>query len=278
MIKKRGSWLPEYWRGRKQSKEHINKRISNSKQTFRDNHPLIKTKCAFCLKILNNPPYKIKRSKRNFCNKKCQGEYMSKHFSEIYGEERNKKLSDSLKGREFTKEHKLNMSKNHADFSGDNHPLRKIGGHSEKTKINLSNIRKEWWTSIRNTPEYDELILKFRNIKRPTGKDSSNWIDGRSYIPYPKEFNSIRKKIREHYNYQCQICGIIKFKRLDVHHIDSNKNNNNFLNLIPLCRDCHSKTKINREFWFNYLNKLKGDENGIGDRQGEVLQQTICVI
>ncbi len=48
-------------------------------------------------------------------------------------------------------------------------------------------------------------------------------------------------------------------KKLDVHHIDYDKTNNNIENLIILCGSCHTKTngKNNREYWTNYYKKLK---------------------
>ena len=46
---------------------------------------------------------------------------------------------------------------------------------------------------------------------------------------------------------------IIKIKRkLDVHHIDYNKQNCKENNLISLCQNCHITTNGNRDFWFAY--------------------------
>lgn len=38
---------------------------------------------------------------------------------------------------------------------------------------------------------------------------------------------------------RCEICG--RDKKLDIHHIDENPNNNNLDNLMCLCRSCHMK-------------------------------------
>ena len=86
------------------------------------------------------------------------------------------------------------------------------------------------------------------------GKNNYAWIDGRSFEPYPPEFNSILKRmIRESYNYICQSCG--QYGNT-VHHIDYDKKNCNPDNLINLCRDCNIKVNVNREYWKQYFQNL----------------------
>jgi len=94
-------------------------------------------------------------------------------------------------------------------------------------------------------------------IGKYTGQSSSNWRGGVSFEPYGIEFNNkLKEQIRKRDNYICQECGIHQdelVERLSVHHIDFNKNNNNILNLITLCRKCHSKTICkNIEYWVDY--------------------------
>lgn len=43
---------------------------------------------------------------------------------------------------------------------------------------------------------------------------------------------------------KCEICGT-KDKKLDIHHIDGNWQNNNLDNLMCLCRSCHMKIEKN---------------------------------
>lgn len=87
---------------------------------------------------------------------------------------------------------------------------------------------------------------------------SSNWKGGISFEPYGIEFNkNLKEEIRKRDNYTCQECFKIQEKRkLHVHHIDYNKQNNNQLNLISLCNNCHVKTNYNRIHWENYF-KMK---------------------
>ncbi len=46
----------------------------------------------------------------------------------------------------------------------------------------------------------------------------------------------VRKSVMDEYNHHCAICGK---ERPQMHHIDENPSNNDKLNLIPLCPNCH---------------------------------------
>lgn len=90
------------------------------------------------------------------------------------------------------------------------------------------------------------------------GTNHYNWHGGISNYSY--EFNVITKTyIRNFYNNECFICR----KKQDnikpffpIHHIDYNKLNNSYYNLVPLCPQCHTKTNYNREYWTGILMAL----------------------
>jgi len=92
---------------------------------------------------------------------------------------------------------------------------------------------------------------------------SANWIGGKSFEVYPKEFNNeLKEEIRKRDNYTCQHCGIteeehiIVFgKILTVHHIDYNKQNCNEDNLITLCGSDNTRANYNRDYWEQYYAK-----------------------
>jgi len=95
-----------------------------------------------------------------------------------------------------------------------------------------------------------------------TGNQNPSWIDGRAKENnlYPEEWiDDLREIIRKRDGYICQLCGIHQDemsswnKKLDVHHIDYDKDNLNPDNLISLCRSCHQKTNFNREYWEQYF-------------------------
>ena len=91
------------------------------------------------------------------------------------------------------------------------------------------------------------------------GENSTNWKGGLSFEPYPPEFNErLKEKIRTRDNRTCQLCGMTEKengKKLDVHHIDYNKDNCQSHNLISLCHYCHIKTNFNRDQWITFFTK-----------------------
>lgn len=110
----------------------------------------------------------------------------------------------------------------------------------------------------------------FKKGERPSvatefkkGPEHPCYIDGMACRPYPTAFNNkLKRKIRKRDNYKCQNCGmtekehlVVYTKRLSLHHIDYNKDNNKENNLISLCNGCHSKTNFNRGQWENIFKK-----------------------
>jgi len=90
------------------------------------------------------------------------------------------------------------------------------------------------------------------------------WNNGSSFEPYSPQFNNgLKRKIRERDNYTCQEClksdddlkleGKDRLGRrknyLTVHHIDYDKKNCNWDNLLTLCNPCNLKANHNREYW-----------------------------
>ncbi len=88
--------------------------------------------------------------------------------------------------------------------------------------------------------------------KRPSSHNP-RWNGGTSTLPYPFEWTeTLRESIRQRDKYKCQLCGCPQQEcanKLTVHHIDYHKYNLNPTNLISLCKSCHSKTGVKREFW-----------------------------
>jgi 5-methylcytosine-specific restriction endonuclease McrA len=135
-----------------------------------------------------------------------------------------------------------------------------------KKKLSLSHKGKKPWLGKHHTEETKNKIRLFNIGRKNTeeskdkirGKNNINWQGGKSSEEYGVDWtDSLRKSIRERDSYVCQKCGIHQSeldKKLDVHHIDYNKLNLDPKNLITLCRFCHLKTNLNREYWINYFN------------------------
>lgn len=102
------------------------------------------------------------------------------------------------------------------------------------------------------------------NTIRFTGHRNPRWRGGIDK-GYPKEWTKgLREKIRNRDNRRCQYpdCDYsdIKQNKLDVHHIDGNKNNCGEENLISLCRRHHNIIERNNpDSWIDYFSRLIGD-------------------
>ena len=165
-------------------------------------------------------------------------------------------------------------------FKKGNIPFNKGKHHSKKTREkmsetrigNPSNVLGRHW-KIKDTSRMKEKIFTKEhreNLRKSLKKLFSDktkhprWEGGISENPYPNDWGEILKEsIRQRDNYIYQLCGIHQdeldlgqVKKLDIHHIDYDKNNIKPENLISLCRSCHVKTNGNRDYWFNYFTTL----------------------
>lgn len=95
-------------------------------------------------------------------------------------------------------------------------------------------------------------------------KTNGNWRGGKSFEPYPLGWNkTFKEQIRYRDGYKCQLCGcpeIENGRKLDVHHIDYDKENLNPSNLVSLCQNCHGRTNGHRDYWKEYLKKIIKDK------------------
>ncbi len=168
-------------------------------------------------------------------------------------------------------------------YTGENNPFYGKK-HTETTKSKMrsprdakfrnkcSEVAKVRWRNY--TQEQKDSLLKYihsETANKLRGKilkqngsvameNNPRWKGGLSFEPYSPAFNNkIKKMIRERDNYTCQLCGLHENNapiRHAIHHIDFNKKNSSFSNLITLCRKCHAYTFGNREYWINKLTNL----------------------
>lgn len=138
----------------------------------------------------------------------------------------------------------------HSELMKEHNPLHDPEkGKERREKLSESCVEK--WKD----PEYKKKYL---------GSNNPAWQGGKSFEPYGREFNDeLKEEIRNRDKRVCQFCGRSEFEvfkayrdKLNVHHIDYEKTNNNPTNLISLCRGCHSKTGSDREFWQKYFTEM----------------------
>lgn len=134
--------------------------------------------------------------------------------------------------------------------------------HTEETKKRVSVFMKKVHAG-KNNPFYGKTHTLEKRLQwslHRRGKNNGNWNGGTARLPYPVEFNDeLREFVRNRFGRICMICFKKENgKRLNVHHIDYDKNNNKFDNLIPLHEECHTKTNPvgkSRKYWKNIFSE-----------------------
>lgn len=166
-------------------------------------------------------------------------------FGLKHSEETKRKIREKLNGHKRTIESKLKQGLTNKTIGVGKWNKGRVGWfkgkhHTEEEKRNQSLKMKG----------------KFAKEKHP------NWLGGKSFELYTIDWNDVlRESIRIRDNYMCQVCGINQdeldgfYKLLDIHHINYDKKNCNPENLITLCRSCHTKTNVNRNYWIKYFEK-----------------------
>jgi hypothetical protein len=111
----------------------------------------------------------------------------------------------------------------------------------------ISRTLKEWHQNNPNAflgkqhTQATKERLREANTGKFRGEDGPNWQGGVSSLPYGKEWTRwLRQAIRQRDGNACRFCSRTHGK-MDVHHIDFDKDNNTPTNLICLCASCHGK-------------------------------------
>ncbi len=180
----------------------------------------------------------------DFCKQEVEKRLHNGYKNKSCGCIRIQLISESSKGRKYTKDRNKKISES---LKGRSCP------EEIKQKIRET-IIKNGSSKGKNNPMY--------NVHR-FGENSPNWNDGSSFEPYSTEFNKeLKDFIKQRDNYTCQDPNCDgNYKKLHIHHIDYDKKNNSPENLITLCDSCHTKTngKYNREYYLKfYQNILMG--------------------
>lgn len=149
----------------------------------------------------------------------------------------------------------------------------------KKTHEDDPTIRERMSIAQRKRFEDDPTL-----IDRMSGENAPNWQGGISFGKYCPKFNNVIKQyIRDKYDNCDYISGLKDyicnpFRKLDVHHIDYNKEqgcDDHEWRLIPLSRTNHTRTNANRDFWnrlFTY--SLQYDKTYYNDKHINIMEMT----
>jgi hypothetical protein len=185
--------------------------------------------CSFCGKKIRRKKSRFRRyhNRGYFCSKECYGKLVSQNIIGI-------------------SHHNYNRKERKCAFC-------------KKKILVISSFLKKNKHSFCDRKCYGKWISKYR-----IGKRSYSWINGNTIEEYPGTFNYLLKNfIRKRDNYLCQNedCGVPQkecIKTFHVHHIDYNRKNNESINLISLCYECHQKIKkYNHKYWQNYYENIQ---------------------
>ena len=194
--------------------------------------------CKYC-----DNPFLTSKLDSKYCSNSCS---MKSDSNPRRGQQRSEhekqKISQSMKGKIFTVEHKNNIAK--AKFGKRNPMYGKTGRkHHRYGEKHTEEIRK---TMSENHADF-------------SGENHWNWKGGISCEPYcdvwlDKDF---KESILERDGYQClnPTC-LRESKRLCIHHINYNKKDCSPFNLITICNSCNTKANSDREWhemWYNAI-------------------------
>lgn len=206
----------------------------------------VETFCFNCGCTLFRHPSHLNESGRHYCSQKCRGEYFTKF--NIQSGINNGRWKDKIEitcdncGREL-------LRREYEIFS---------------TNFCSHKCKNEYQTGllvVRMCINCKELFMGGRNAL---------YCPDCKLYEYCYMFDEIcRDNNRRKYNYKCFICDVSEKttgRKLDVHHIDYNKNQGcdekPEWKLLPLCRSCHAKTNGSKEhqlMWEARLIYLRDD-------------------
>ena len=223
--------------------------------------------------------YELKRRNINFSKEFLDGEYKIKNAGQIAEEQGCSKNTVYRYLKKFGIKIRMQAESLKGKFSGKNNPSFKYDIPKDFLLEEYENKRKDAdkvgkifgcskYIILRNLRKYGIAVRTNGEAHKGlfSGPKNPNWIDGRSFLPYPAAFNrALKARIRERDNYTCQVCGmteeehIILFgTNLTIHHADYDKNNCEDSNLFSTCFTCNARVNFNKTYWQSFFNSKIG--------------------
>ena len=210
------------------------------------------------------------------CSEETKAKIAVANSGKKRSEEAKTKMSIAQTGKTLSEEHKAKISASEKGRVVSEETKAKISvantGHSiseeNKAKLFLANKGKKHSeehkakNSLAHIGHFVSEETKAKISLSKKGEKCYAWQGGISNDPYGHgNDEELKEKVRIRDNYTCQECGKIWVEgeeKFISHHIDYDKSNHVMWNRITLCRSCHSKTNIDREYWIVYFREVLG--------------------
>lgn len=192
--------------------------------------------CKQCGNEIYTKLGKVNSGRANYCSAKCGNEAKRKERVPVMCPECGKKhtirLKELAKGRRYCS--------------------IECFYSSGWTTLTCTQCGKEFKRYKSLTSEQDHVFCSPKCFYQfRTGERNNLWRGGVSQLLYGSDWiPRLKRQIRRRDKYACAIC---KAKAKSVHHIDYDKRNHDPMNLITLCRSCHTKTGHHRRFYQTIL-------------------------
>lgn len=98
--------------------------------------------------------------------------------------------------------------------------------------------------------------LMSENHANVSASNNPAWQGGLNKRGYYLFTLELKESIRNRDNHECQLCYVKEknyYRKLDIHHIDYDKQNCKEENLITLCSKCNIHVNNNRDYWYAYF-------------------------
>lgn len=193
------------------------------------------TKCASCNKKFNTFHYKIKRHKNLFCSNQCR--YA---FTNTRVKLKCKQCGISYKVKKYRKDVSDYCSRNCHNVSMESREITYCIVCKKEIAYKKSRIKY----GIPNTCSKKCMgLLRSQVIKKTTGQPYL--VMHRTGVNHPCYKNGISLYTKYAIKHKDDLCHLCKSpKKIHVHHIDGNRNNNTKYNWIPICRSCHTRIHV----------------------------------
>ena len=253
--------------------KHSQEAIDKIKRSHQGKH-LSPGHCAAIKAAQNRPEVKAKKSKvhafvTSWCDCGCGGQFRAEITSKgrskrfVSGGHNKKGVHSprpSVAGENNPmKRPEVRLKQRENCRRGDSNPMNRPDVRiKQRESLNRPDIKIKMIKAIREALNRPEVKAKHSAAQK--GEKNGNWRGGTSLQPWPFEFNGeLKEFVRKRDNYCCRLCGRSEKdngRKLDVHHINYDKNNLEKYNLISLCCSCHCKTNGPREKWPLILSEI----------------------